>query len=36
MDMEFVIMFIKIMGVFVFGMGLIYLAVWILMKIIGE
>ena len=34
--MEAIIMFIKIMGVFTFGMGLIFLSVWILMKIMGE
>ena len=33
---EAMILFIEIMGVFVFGMGLIFLSVWILMKIMGE
>ena len=35
-DMEAIIMFIKIMGVFIFGMALIYLSVWILMKIMED
>ena len=33
---EAMILFIEIMGVFAFGMGLIFLSVWILMKIMGE
>ena len=33
---EALILGIKIMGVFAVGMGLIFLSVWILMKIMGE
>ena len=33
---ETLILATKIMGVFAFGMGLIFLCVWILMKIMGE
>ena len=33
---EALVLFIKIMSVFIFGMGLIFLCVWILMKIMGE
>jgi len=33
---EALVLGIKIMGVFTFGMGLIFLSVWILMKIMGE
>ena len=33
---EAMILFIKIMSVFTFGMGIIFLCVWILMKIMDD